>query len=97
MPGKGQVVVTVPPQTHLQVPAEVPCSIEGVANSEKCTVIDKQTISFKLPEGAQMFATGTYMVVFEGVFHAPLSSKPTDPFKVSVQDATGNELAKDGS
>jgi hypothetical protein len=95
IPPGGTIKVTVPPsEAKFDQGDEVPCQIKGAIDIiQTCATNGPQVISFVLPSiGVPLFADGFYDLTFKGVFYAPLSSNPTEPFKVEMSAPTSGEI-----
>ena len=95
MPALSEIIVTVPSQASLKE-EDSSCNLRtNFDTSQLCATNGSQEISFKLPSGTDIFAGGQSSLKFDGVFQAPLSSAPTDPFKIQIRDPSGTLIATD--
>ena len=78
-------MVDIPPEASVAVESTFSCQLKGNYEAPaQCTANNAQQIVFTVPADLDLIAFATVELVFNDIFNAPLTGKPTDPFGVTV-------------
>ncbi len=97
VPSLSTISVTVPQEeSSLSEGTNISCRLQGIFTvGSKCATDGPSKITFTLPSGFKIIEKSFNSLIFSGVFFSPLSTKPTQPFKVEIRDPSGAILMDD--